>query len=74
MFSDEMETFLSSGDDNSMITLYTSLTEISCQLQTSACHHLVNYVHETLHFWHNLIKEKLSKYVFSFLIYLKYNL
>ncbi|XP_032669239.1 RAD50-interacting protein 1 isoform X2 [Odontomachus brunneus] len=59
--SDEMETFLSSGDDDSMITLYTSLTEISCQLQTSACHHLVNYVHETLHFWHNLIKEKLSK-------------
>lgn len=59
--SDEMESSLSSGDDKCMITLYTSLTEVSCQLQTSACRHLVNYVHEMLHFWHNLIKEKLSK-------------
>ncbi|XP_050459945.1 RAD50-interacting protein 1 [Cataglyphis hispanica] len=59
--SDEIETSLSSGDDESMITLYTNLTNISCQLQTSMCRHLVNYVHETLHFWHNLIKEKLSK-------------
>lgn len=59
-----MEDFLSSNDDESMITLYTRLTNISQQLQTSACHHLVSYVHETLHFWHNLIKEKLSKCVF----------
>ncbi|XP_071578297.1 RAD50-interacting protein 1 isoform X2 [Temnothorax nylanderi] len=59
--SDEIETFLLSGDDQSIIILYTSLTNISCQLQTSVCHHLVSYVHETLHFWHNLIKEKLSK-------------
>lgn len=59
--SDEIEAFLLSGDDQSMITLYTSLTNISCQLQMSTCHHLVNFVHETLHFWHNLIKEKLSK-------------
>lgn len=59
--SDELEASLSSGDDESTITLYTNLTKISCQLQTSVCRHLVNYVHETLHFWHNLIKEKLSK-------------
>lgn len=59
--SDELETSLSSSDDETMINLYTNLTNISCQLQTSVCRHLVNYVHETLHFWHNLIKEKLSK-------------
>lgn len=59
--SDELEVSLSSGDDESSITLYTDLTKISCQLQTSMCRHLVNHVHETLHFWHNLIKEKLSK-------------
>lgn len=69
VLSDEIETSLSSGDDESMITLYTNLTNISCQLQTSMCRHLVNYVHETLHFWHNLIKEKLTKYVF-FLAYI----
>ncbi|CAL1686469.1 unnamed protein product [Lasius platythorax] len=59
--SDELEMSLSSDDDETMITLYTNLTNVSCQLQTSVCRHLVNYVHETLHFWHNLIKEKLSK-------------
>ncbi|KYN05035.1 RAD50-interacting protein 1 [Cyphomyrmex costatus] len=59
--SQEIEASLLSGDDQSMITLYTTLTNISCKLQTSVCHHLVNYVHETLHFWHNLIKKKLSK-------------
>ncbi|XP_036144910.1 RAD50-interacting protein 1 isoform X2 [Monomorium pharaonis] len=59
--SDEIETSLLFGDDRSMITLYMSLTNISYQLQTSVCHHLVNYVHETMHFWHNLIKERLSK-------------
>ncbi|XP_011865404.1 PREDICTED: RAD50-interacting protein 1 isoform X1 [Vollenhovia emeryi] len=59
--SDEMETALLSNDDQSMITLYINLTNISCQLQTSVCRHLVSYVHETLHFWHNLIKEKFLK-------------
>ncbi|KYN11646.1 RAD50-interacting protein 1, partial [Trachymyrmex cornetzi] len=59
--SHELEASLLSGDDQSMITLYTTLTNISCQLQTSVCHHLVNYVHETLHFWYNIIKKKLSK-------------
>ncbi|XP_020288667.1 RAD50-interacting protein 1 isoform X2 [Pseudomyrmex gracilis] len=59
--SNEMEMCLSSGNDESMIILYTNLTDITCQLQTSVCHHLVNYVHETLHFWHNLLKENLSK-------------
>jgi len=62
--------FLLSDDDQSMITLYINLTNISGQLQASMCHHLVNYVHETLYFWHNLIKEKLSKYVF-FLVYIQ---
>ncbi|KAI4491012.1 hypothetical protein M0802_010515 [Mischocyttarus mexicanus] len=59
--SNEMENALLSADDESVITLYTNLTEISCQLLSSSCHHLINYEKETLHFWHNLIKEKLSK-------------
>ncbi|KAL0121655.1 hypothetical protein PUN28_006867 [Cardiocondyla obscurior] len=59
--SDEIETSLLSNDDQFTITLYMNLTNISCQLQTSTCRHLTSYIHETLHFWHNLIKEKLSK-------------
>ncbi|KZC07326.1 PREDICTED: RAD50-interacting protein 1 [Dufourea novaeangliae] len=59
--SDKVQLSLANGDDESTISLYTNLTDISCQLQQSACYHLVNYVRETLHFWHNLIKDKLSK-------------
>ncbi|XP_076644100.1 RAD50 interactor 1 [Halictus rubicundus] len=59
--SDKVQISLAAGDDESTISLYTNLTDISCQLQLSSCHHLVNYVRETLHYWHNLIKDKLSK-------------
>ncbi|XP_043262177.1 RAD50-interacting protein 1 [Colletes gigas] len=59
--SDEIQVALAAGDDETTISLYTSLTDISCQLQLSSCQHLVNYVRETLHFWHNLVKDKLSK-------------
>ncbi|OAD55603.1 RAD50-interacting protein 1 [Eufriesea mexicana] len=58
---DEIQISLTNGDDESTISLYTDLTNISCQLRPSTCHYLQNYVKETLHFWHNLIKEKLSK-------------
>ncbi|CAK9833013.1 RAD50-interacting protein 1 [Anthophora retusa] len=59
--SDEIQMALANGDDESTISLYTNLTNISCQLQSSTCHYLQSYVKETLHFWHNLIKDKLSK-------------
>ncbi|XP_053982262.1 RAD50-interacting protein 1 [Hylaeus volcanicus] len=59
--SDEIQASLAANDDESTISLYTNLTDISCQLQLSTCHYLVNYVRDTLHFWHNLIKDKLSK-------------
>lgn len=59
--SDEIQVSLTNGDDESTISLYTDLTNISCQLRSSNCHYLQNYVKETLHFWHNLIKDKLSK-------------
>lgn len=59
--SEEVQVSLAAGDDESTISLYTHLTDISYQLQLSACHHLVNYLKETIHFWHSLIKDKLSK-------------
>ncbi|XP_034181746.1 RAD50 interactor 1 isoform X1 [Osmia lignaria lignaria] len=59
--SDEIETCLTLGDDESAISLYTNLTNISCQLRSSACHYLQIYTNETLRYWHNLIKDKLSK-------------
>ena len=58
--SDEIETSVVAGDDEIAIGLYANLTDISCQLQSSSCHHLLNYVRDTVHFWHNHLKEKLS--------------
>lgn len=63
-----MQVSLAAGDDESTISLYTHLTDISYQLQLSACHHLVNYLKETIHFWHSLIKDKLSKYILTILV------
>lgn len=63
-FSDEIQVSLTNGDDELTISLYVDLTNISCQLRSSTCHYLQNYVKETLYFWHNLIKDKLSKYIF----------
>ncbi|XP_034939158.1 RAD50-interacting protein 1 [Chelonus insularis] len=60
--SDEIENAMNSGnEESSMISLFTNLVEINCQLETSSCHHLINYVKETVHFWHNHLKEKFSK-------------
>ncbi|XP_031369551.1 RAD50-interacting protein 1 isoform X3 [Apis dorsata] len=59
--SDEIQVSLTNGDDELTISLYVDLTNISCQLRSSTCHYLQNYVKETLYFWHNLIKDKLSK-------------
>ncbi|XP_076248930.1 RAD50 interactor 1 isoform X2 [Calliopsis andreniformis] len=61
--SAEVQVSLVAGDDESTISLYTNLMDINYQMQKklSACHHLVNYVKETVHFWHSLIKQKLSK-------------
>ncbi|XP_015595516.1 RAD50-interacting protein 1 [Cephus cinctus] len=58
--SDQIEASLSAKDDELTITLYTNLTETSCQLQSSTCHHLANYVRDLLHFWHNHLKDKLA--------------
>ncbi|KAK0173873.1 hypothetical protein PV328_007015 [Microctonus aethiopoides] len=59
--SNEMEESMASGNDESMITLFTNLAEINCQLESSSCHNLINYARDTLYFWHNHLKERFSK-------------
>lgn len=58
-----MEESMASGNDESMITLFTNLAEINCQLESSSCHNLINYARDTLYFWHNHLKERFSKYI-----------
>ncbi|XP_015512771.2 RAD50-interacting protein 1 [Neodiprion lecontei] len=57
---DEIEGSLLAKDDKLTITLYANLTERNSQLQSSTCHHLVTYLHDTLHFWHNYLKDKFT--------------
>ena len=52
---------LFSGDDDSAIVSYISLTKMSIEWQSFSCRHLCNYIRDTLHYWHNSIKDKLSK-------------
>ncbi|XP_020708238.2 RAD50-interacting protein 1 isoform X2 [Athalia rosae] len=56
----EIEASLSAKDDESTITLYNKLSKTASQLQPTACHHLVIYLHDTLHYWHNHLKDKFS--------------
>ncbi|XP_011300021.1 RAD50-interacting protein 1 [Fopius arisanus] len=58
--SEEMETSLGTGDEESMITSYCNLVEVSRQLQSSSCHNLMHYLKEILHFWYNNLREKFS--------------
>ncbi|XP_015111807.1 RAD50-interacting protein 1 [Diachasma alloeum] len=58
--SEEMETSLGIGDEESMITSYTNLVEVSRQLRSSSCHNLMSYMREILHFWYNTLRDKFS--------------
>lgn len=42
-------------------TVFANLCEISRNLIDSPAHNLRNYLKETLHYWHNILKEKLAK-------------
>lgn len=68
----ELELSMASGNDELMITLFANLVEISCQLELSSCHNLINYIRETLHFWHSHLKDKFSKEYMDILKILKW--
>ncbi|XP_063995252.1 RAD50-interacting protein 1 [Diachasmimorpha longicaudata] len=58
--SEEMETSLGIGDEESMITSFTNLVEVYRQLRSSSCHNLMSYMREILHFWYNNLRDKFS--------------
>lgn len=70
--SNEMETSMDICDDESMISLYINLVDISYQIELSSCKNLLHYVCETLHFWHNILKDKLSNEYMDILKTLKW--
>lgn len=61
VFSDELQKEFSKKDDEECVTLFANLTEISRNLESFCGNNLVNYLKETIHHWHNVLKEKLAK-------------
>ena len=42
------------------VAQFSELAELAKKLQCSQCRHLVNFVNETVMFWDEILKEKLS--------------
>lgn len=58
--SEKLEYYLISNDDDSIIKFYKKLVGMKMNLRHSNCHNIVNYINDTLHFWHNHLKDKYS--------------
>ncbi|EFA07987.1 RINT1-like protein [Tribolium castaneum] len=59
--SDELEREFKKKDDEQCVTIFANLCEISRNLTDFQGSNLRNYLKDTLHYWHNVLKEKLAK-------------
>ncbi|KAG5869846.1 hypothetical protein JTB14_009008 [Gonioctena quinquepunctata] len=59
--SQELQREVEKADDENCATLFANLTEISRNLANFAGVHLCEYLRDTIYYWHNILKEKLSK-------------
>lgn len=64
-----LESALAEKDDYKCVELYVSLCSLNKQLQHSKCQHLVSFLNDTVHFWHNLLKQKFSTWVLMHRVY-----
>ncbi|KAJ4443065.1 hypothetical protein ANN_04715 [Periplaneta americana] len=55
-----LESALAEKDDPKCVELYVSLCNLNKQLRHSKCQHLVIFLSDTVHFWHNLLKQKFA--------------
>jgi hypothetical protein len=58
--SKDLESALTEHDDRKCVKHYVALCNMNKQLQHSKCQHLVSFLNDTVHFWHNLLKQKFS--------------
>lgn len=61
IFSAELQKELAKGDDERCATLYANLTEISRNLSGITALNLLDYLKDVIFYWHNILKDKLSK-------------
>ncbi|VEN63396.1 unnamed protein product [Callosobruchus maculatus] len=59
--STELQTQIGKKDDEKSVTIFANLTEISRNLENFSGKHLYEYLKDCIHFWHNILKDKLSK-------------
>lgn len=59
-----LESALAEKDDFKCVERYVCLCNLNKLLQHSKCQHLVTFLNDTVHFWHNLLKQKFSTWVF----------
>ncbi|XP_012271861.1 RAD50-interacting protein 1 isoform X2 [Orussus abietinus] len=59
--SNKIQTSFLAKEDESAVAYYENLLEISIKVRSSKCHHLLNYLRETHHFWYDHLKDKFSK-------------
>ncbi|CAH0563706.1 unnamed protein product [Brassicogethes aeneus] len=70
--SEELQKEVGKKDDEKCATIFANLCEISRNLADLPATHLRSYLKETLHFWHNVLKEKLAKDFDDILIQIKW--
>ncbi|XP_046688900.1 RAD50-interacting protein 1-like, partial [Homalodisca vitripennis] len=58
--SSNMEMYLASRSEAEAIAEFGVLCEMCARLHTSKCSHLTTYLSDTLHHWHNVLKDRFS--------------
>lgn len=59
-FSAELQQAMSAKDDEQCATVFANLCDVSRSLLESPASNLRSFLKETLHYWHNLLKDKFS--------------
>lgn len=60
-FSEELQREITKKDDEKCVTVFANLTEISRNLEDFSGVHLGQFLKETIHHWHNVLKDKLGR-------------
>ncbi|XP_054257959.1 RAD50-interacting protein 1 [Macrosteles quadrilineatus] len=59
--STNIEMFLASRSESEAVTEFRLLSQMCGRLHTSSCHHLITFLSDTVHHWHNLLKDMFSE-------------
>lgn len=62
IFSNQIYTALMSNRTSNAVEEFSSLSEYYIQKQHSKCQNLLQFLKETILFWYNILKDKLSRY------------